>query len=86
MTIYHATQPHTSKDFDDNGDEDEFNPNPDPTSPTYAFWGKRRTNQQKFGGVADSPCYYMYTVSTYRMGIKFKTEHFVPDYSNPVPC
>ena len=40
MVVYHAIHPDFSKAFDDNGDEDEFDPNPDPTNPNWIFWGK----------------------------------------------
>ena len=38
MVVYHAIHPDFSKAFDDNGDEDEFDPNPDPTNPNGIFW------------------------------------------------
>jgi len=55
MTIYHATQPHTSKAFDDNGDEDEFDPNSDPTNPNGIFWGKDNVREIGVNEIACGP-------------------------------
>jgi len=70
MVVYHAIHPDFSKAFDDNGDEDEFNPNPDPTNPNGIFWGKTKEDLGYFP-TPDGGCVHAYNVCKYRLWIKF---------------
>lgn len=82
MTIHHGIQPNTSRDFDDNGDKDEFDPNP----AELKFWGKNTMEERKVGGVEGTPCYSEKIIQKSRFWIKYGKPYAEIDYSNPIPC
>lgn len=73
MVVYHAIHPDSSKEFDDNGDEDEFDPNSDPTNTNGIFWGKAEEDLGYFPTPVGG-CVHAYYVCKYRLWIKFGCE------------